>query len=102
MKVEFVVEAHRPGYRVRTVCPLGWPKKTRDAVRTSPVVTGIAARHDATPAQVAPASLFAIADNVLLIPGTSCRSYLTENLAAGSVSLQDDEVATLSTAFGEP
>jgi aryl-alcohol dehydrogenase-like predicted oxidoreductase len=44
----------------------------------------------------------AIADNVLLIPGTSSRSHLAENLVAGSVSLQDDEVASLSTAFGEP
>jgi pyridoxine 4-dehydrogenase len=46
--------------------------------------------------------LLAIADNVLLIPGTSNRSHLAENLAAGSVSLQDDEVASLSTAFDEP
>ena len=83
-------------------CPLGWPKKARDAMRTNPVVTGVAARHDATPAQVALAWLLAIADNVLLIPGTSSRSHLAENLAAGSVSLQDDEVASLSTAFGEP
>jgi pyridoxine 4-dehydrogenase len=82
--------------------PLGWPKKARDAIRTNPVVTGIAARHDATPAQVVLAWLLAIADNVLLIPGTSSRSHLAENLAAGSVSLQDDEVASLSTAFGEP
>jgi pyridoxine 4-dehydrogenase len=83
-------------------CPLGWPRKARDAIRTNPVVTGIAARHDATPAQVALAWLLAIADNVLLIPGTSSRSNLAENLAAWSVSLQDDEVASLSTAFGEP
>jgi aryl-alcohol dehydrogenase-like predicted oxidoreductase len=83
-------------------CPLGWPRKARDAIRTNPVVTGIAARHDATPAQVALAWLLAIADNVLLIPGTSSRSHLAENLVAGSVSLQDDEVASLSTAFGEP
>jgi len=81
--------------------PLGWPKKAHDAIRTNPVVTGIVARHDATPAQVALAWLLAIADNVLLIPGTSSRSHLAENLAAGSVSLQDDEVASLSTAFGE-
>jgi aryl-alcohol dehydrogenase-like predicted oxidoreductase len=83
-------------------CPLGWPKKARDAIRTNPVVTGIAARHDATPAQVALAWLLAIADNVLLIPGTSSRGHLAENLAAGSVSLHDDEVAGLSTAFGKP
>ena len=83
-------------------CPLGWPKKARDAIRTNPVVTGIAARRDATPAQVSLARLLAIADNVLLIPGTSSRSHLAENLAADSVSLRDDEVASLSTAFGEP
>jgi pyridoxine 4-dehydrogenase len=81
--------------------PLGWPKKARDAIRTEPVVIGIAARHDATPAQIALAWLLAIADNVLLIPGTSRPSHLAENLAAGSVSLQDDDVASLNTAFGE-
>jgi aryl-alcohol dehydrogenase-like predicted oxidoreductase len=83
-------------------CPLGWPKKQHDAIRTNPVVTGIAASHGATPAQVALAWLLAIADNVLLIPGTSSRGHLAENLAAGSLSLQDDEVAILSAAFSEP
>jgi aryl-alcohol dehydrogenase-like predicted oxidoreductase len=82
--------------------PLGWPKRARDAIRTDPVVTGIAARHDATPAQIALAWLLAIADNVLLIPGTSKRSHLAENLAAGSVSLQGDDITSLNTAFGEP
>jgi len=83
-------------------CPLGWPKKQHDAIRTNPVVTGIAASHGATPAQVALAWLLAIADNVLLIPGTRSRGHLAENLAAGSLSLQDDEVASLSAAFGGP
>ncbi len=54
-----------------------------------------------TPAQVALAWLLAIADNVLLIPGTRTRGHLTENLAAGSLSLGDDDVASLNTAFGE-
>ena len=82
-------------------CPLGLPKKQHDAIRTHPIVTGIAARHDATPAQVALAWLLAIADNVLLIPGTSSRSHLAENIGAESLSLHDDEVASLGTAFGE-
>jgi pyridoxine 4-dehydrogenase len=82
-------------------CPLGWPKKQRDAIRSHPVVTGIAARHGTTPAQVALAWLLAVADNVLLIPGTSSCSHLAENLAAGTLSLQDDEVASLSAAFSE-
>jgi pyridoxine 4-dehydrogenase len=83
-------------------CPLGWPKKQHDAIRANPVVMGVAATHDATPAQVALAWLLAIAENVLLIPGTSSRGHLAENLAAGPLSLQDDEVASLSTAVIEP
>jgi pyridoxine 4-dehydrogenase len=83
-------------------CPLGWPKQQHDAIRTNPVVAGIAASHDATPAQVALAWLLAIADNVLLIPGTSSRGHLAENVAAGSLSLHEDEVASLSAAFRQP
>jgi aryl-alcohol dehydrogenase-like predicted oxidoreductase len=83
-------------------CPLGWPKKQHDAIRTNPVVTGIAAAHGATPAQVALAWLLSVADNVLLIPGTGNRGHLAENLVAGSLSLRDDEVASLGTAFKHP
>jgi pyridoxine 4-dehydrogenase len=83
-------------------CPLGWPKKQHDAIRTNPVVTGIAASQGATPTQVALAWLLAIADNVLLIPGTGNRRHLAENLAAGSLSLPDDEVASLRAEFSEP
>jgi pyridoxine 4-dehydrogenase len=81
-------------------CPLGWPKAQHDAIRTNPVVTGIAASHGATPAQVGLAWLLAIADNVLLIPGTSTRAHLAENLATESLSLRHDEVVGLSAAFG--
>jgi pyridoxine 4-dehydrogenase len=83
-------------------CPLGWPKKQHNAIRTNPVVSDVATGHRATPVQVALAWLLAIADNVLLIPGTGSRGHLAENLAAASLSLQDDEVARLSTAFSEP
>jgi len=82
--------------------PLGWPRGQHDAIRTNPVVSDIAAGHGAAPAQVALAWLLAIADNVLLIPGTSSRNHLAENLAAGSLSLQPDEVTRLTTAFGTP
>jgi pyridoxine 4-dehydrogenase len=81
---------------------LGWPKGQHNAIRTNPVVTAIAARHVATAAQVALAWLLAIADNLLLIPGTCSRGHLAENLAAESLSLQDDEVANLCAAFSEP
>jgi hypothetical protein len=97
-----VKRMHRPWHRFRTVCPLDWPK--RYVMRSAPLRSslGIAAHHDATPAQVTLAWLLAIADNVPLIPGTSSRSHLAENLAAVSVSLQDDEVASLRAAFAEP
>jgi pyridoxine 4-dehydrogenase len=79
-------------------CPLGWPKAQHDAIRTDPVVNRIAASHGATSAQVALAWLLAIADNMLLIPGTRSRDHLTENLAAGSLSLHDDDIASLDEA----
>jgi len=77
-------------------CPLGWPKAQHDAIRTDPVVNRIAAGHGATPTQVALAWLLAIADNMLLIPGTRSRDHLTENLAAASLSLHDDDIASLN------
>jgi pyridoxine 4-dehydrogenase len=80
-------------------CPLGWPKSQRAAILSNPVVTGIAAGHDATPAQVALAWLLAIAPNVLLISGTSSRGHLAENLATASLSLPEDEVTSLTEAF---
>ena len=79
-------------------CPLGWPKAQHDAIRTDPVVNRIAASHGATPAQVVLAWLLAIADNVLLIPGTSRRGHLVENLSAGSLSLHDNDIASLNQA----
>jgi aryl-alcohol dehydrogenase-like predicted oxidoreductase len=41
-----------------------------------------------------------LAGDVLLIPGASSRDHLAENLAVGSASLQDDEMASLRAAFG--
>ena len=96
-----LIECTARGIAFVPFCPLGWPKEQHDAIRTDPIVTGIAVSHGATPAQVALAWLLAIADNVLLIPGTSSRGHLAENLGAESLSLQDDEVASLRTAFSE-
>jgi pyridoxine 4-dehydrogenase len=77
-------------------CPLGFPKAQRDAIRTNPVVDRIAAGHGARPTQVALAWLLAIADNVLLIPGTRTRGHLAENLSAASLSLRDNDIAALN------
>jgi Aldo/keto reductase family len=81
--------------------PPGSPKTQRDVILCNPVVTGIAARYDATLAQVALAWLPAIAPNVLLISGTSGRRHLAENLAAASLALEEDEVTSLAEASAE-
>jgi pyridoxine 4-dehydrogenase len=77
-------------------CPLGFPRAQRESILTNPVVTAVAADHDATVAQVALAWLLASAPNVLLIPGTRTRDHLAENLAVGGLSLSDHEIALLN------
>ena len=99
---EILDECTARGIAFVPFCPLGFPKKQHDAILANPVVTSIAAGHGATPAQVALAWLLAIAANVLLIPGTGNRGHLAENLGAQSLSLQDDEVSSLSEAFPTP
>ena len=63
--------------------------------RQSPLAT-IAARHRATPAQIALAWLLRRSDVMLPIPGTSRRAHLQANAAASAISLTDDEFAALS------
>ncbi|MFL5237111.1 MAG: oxidoreductase, partial [Rhizomicrobium sp.] len=54
----------------------------------------------ATPMQVALAWLLKRAPNILLIPGTSSRAHLRENLAAATLQLSDKVVARLNTIGG--
>ena len=61
-----------------------------------PAIAGVADRHGATPSQVALAWLLARYDRTLLIPGTSSVAHLEENMAAGDVVLDDDDLAVLA------
>jgi aryl-alcohol dehydrogenase-like predicted oxidoreductase len=61
----------------------------------SSVLSDVARRLDATPMQVALAWLLKRAPNVLLIPGTSSRAHLKENLAAAELNLPADAMARL-------
>ena len=54
--------------------------------RSSSPCKAVAARHDATPAQVALAWLLAQGDHVVPIPGTKRRTRLEENAAAATLS----------------
>lgn len=59
------------------------------------VLDSIAARHQATRAQIAIAWLLAVSPATLLIPGTKSLTHLEENFAAGSIQLAETELADL-------
>jgi aryl-alcohol dehydrogenase-like predicted oxidoreductase len=58
----------------------------------------IAARHRATPSQLALAWLLTRSPVMLPIPGTSKVAHLEENVAAAEITLSDEEFEELSTA----
>jgi pyridoxine 4-dehydrogenase len=60
-----------------------------------PAIAEIADKHGATPSQVALAWLLHRDDHILLIPGTSTVSHLEENVAAGELALDADDLARL-------
>jgi aryl-alcohol dehydrogenase-like predicted oxidoreductase len=62
----------------------------------SSALSDVARRLDATPMQVALAWLYRRAPNILLIPGTSSRTHLRENLAASALVLSNDVMAELN------
>ncbi|PSL33392.1 aldo/keto reductase [Chitinophaga ginsengisoli] len=59
-------------------------------------ISRIAAKYNATTAQIALAWLLKRADNILLIPGTSSVKHLEENLAAADIELTDEEFEQIS------
>ena len=69
-----------------------------------PAVAQVAAKHDATPSQVALAWLLARYDRMLLIPGTTSVAHLEENMAAGDLALDADDLAALDSVqpIGRP
>ena len=64
----------------------------------------VATRLGATPMQVALAWLLRRAPNILLIPGTSSRAHLAQNLAAAQLDLPQDAMDALDAigAKGAP
>ncbi|MEU0885963.1 oxidoreductase [Lentzea sp. NPDC005914] len=58
-------------------------------------VTEIAARHDASPAQVRLAWTLARGPHVLVIPGTGDPEHLRQNIAAGELRLTPEELTRL-------
>jgi len=66
----------------------------------SATLSTVAAELEATPIQVALAWLLQRAPNILLIPGTSSRAHLRENLAAADIALPPDALAALDGIAG--
>jgi len=61
------------------------------------IVRAVAARHGATPAQVALAWVLGLGDDIVPIPGTKRMRYLEENVAAVGIKLTGSDLAELST-----
>jgi aryl-alcohol dehydrogenase-like predicted oxidoreductase len=60
-----------------------------------PAIAGVADKHRATPSQIALAWLLHRDGRILLIPGTATVAHLEENLAAGEIRLDAEDLATL-------
>ena len=61
-------------------------------------VSSVANKHGVTPSQVALAWLLARYDRRLLISGTTSVAHLEENLAAGGLELDDQDMAVLDVS----
>ncbi len=80
----------RHGLAVTAYCPIA-----RNKVADEPVITRIAKRHDASPAQIALAWLAGHGD-VISIPRSSRPERLADNLKALEISLNKDEMADIA------
>jgi aryl-alcohol dehydrogenase-like predicted oxidoreductase len=69
-------------------------------VSEHPLVREIAARLEATPAQVGLAWLLAHSPDILLIPGTASLAHLEENLGASELELDAQALASLDGLGG--
>jgi pyridoxine 4-dehydrogenase len=69
-----------------------------------PVIAEVAARRRATPSQIALAWLLHRSERTLLIPGTSSIQHLEENIAAGEIELDEQDMQRLedATELGNP
>jgi pyridoxine 4-dehydrogenase len=80
--------------------PLGSAFGGTNRVLTNPAVNAAADRLGATPAQVALAFMLALAPNTLLIPGTASVRHLEDNIAAGSLVLDEKSMGELLEVTG--
>ena len=75
-----------------------------EQLAADPAIAQVAARHGATPSQIALAWLLHRSERILLIPGTSSIRHLEENIAAGDIELDGRDMQRLddATQLGDP
>jgi pyridoxine 4-dehydrogenase len=73
-----------------------FPLAMGNVAQDKPVLAAIAARHGASPAQIALAWLLARSPVMLPIPGTSSLEHLEQNWAARRIALSPDEMAAIA------
>jgi aryl-alcohol dehydrogenase-like predicted oxidoreductase len=65
------------------------------AIAADPHIVGVATKHGVSTSQVALAWLLHRDPRILLIPGTSSVAHLEENLRAGAIALDDEDITAL-------
>ena len=86
----------------RTIFPRFAPDAVSEHLGLVQVVQQIAARHGATPGQIALAWLLAQAPNIVPIPGTRRLERIAENLGAADIHLTADDLIALDRIRREP
>ena len=82
---------------------LPWaPIAMGDLAQPSSALAGVAARHGATPAQIAIAWLLQRSPVMLPIPGTGSAVHLRENVEAALIELSDDDLLALDESARRP
>ena len=89
-------ECIRRGIAFVPFSPLGSGARGAGSPLESPAVLRVAGRLGCSPVQVSLAWALHAAPNILLIPGTSSRAHLRENLDAASVRLDEKARSELS------
>jgi diketogulonate reductase-like aldo/keto reductase len=89
------------GVRIMAYTPLGNSGRDQRTILVNATVNKIAARRDATPAQVALAWLLQ-RDNVVTIPKAGTEKHVRENRAALDLKLAPTDLAELDAAFPPP
>jgi len=82
-------EAHGVGF-------MPWYPLGQGAVMSNETLQEVAARHGASPSQIALAWLLKRSPVMLPIPGTLNLAHLKDNVAAGAIALSDDDMEALN------